>query len=254
MSAHNIVDRKTVSHSRGVARIGVLVPFTNTNLEPDMNLLRPDGVSMHFARLGGYDQDAIPDADQMAGLGASDLEGPLELLSGVRPDVILYGCTSATLTHGSAFDRNLAARVQDQSGAKTVTAAGALVSALQSLGVRQVAFASPYVPAINDKAISFLQENAITTLSRADVEDVLDNYGQGEMAPDAVHALGLRADCADAEALVLSCTDMRSVEVIDRLEQTLGKPVVCSNQAMIHAAEKALGLSTSRIDYGRLLQ
>lgn len=254
MRTHNILDRKTVSQSRGVARIGVLVPFTNTNLEPDMSLLRPDGVSMHFARLGGYDQDAIPDADQMAGLGASDLEGPLELLLGVRPDVILYGCTSATLTHGSAFDRDLAARVQEQSGAETVTAAGALVSALQALGVKRVAFASPYVPAINDKAISFLQENAITTMSRADVEDVLDNYGQGEMAPDAVHALGLRADCAEAEALVLSCTDMRSVEVIDRLEQTLGKPVVCSNQAMIHATEKALGLNTSREGYGRLLQ
>ena len=53
--------------SRGSGRIGVLVPFTNTNLEPDMALLRPPGVSMHFARLGGYDLDAIPDAGQMAG-------------------------------------------------------------------------------------------------------------------------------------------------------------------------------------------
>ena len=53
-----------MSASRGRARFGVLVPFTNTNLEPDAMLLRPDGVSLHFARLGGYDQDEIPDADQ----------------------------------------------------------------------------------------------------------------------------------------------------------------------------------------------
>ena len=33
--------------SRGRARIGVLVPFTNTNLEADMALLRPSGVSHH---------------------------------------------------------------------------------------------------------------------------------------------------------------------------------------------------------------
>ena len=46
-------------------------PFTNTNLEPDMALLRPDGVSTTFRPLwGGYDQDEIPDAEQMHGLGA----------------------------------------------------------------------------------------------------------------------------------------------------------------------------------------
>ena len=43
-----------VSYSRGKARIGVFVPFTNVNLEADMALLRPPGVSFHFQRLGGY--------------------------------------------------------------------------------------------------------------------------------------------------------------------------------------------------------
>ena len=120
--------------SRGRARIGVLVPFTNTNLEPDMVLLRPDGVSLHFARLGGYDADEIPDEKQMKGLGAADLDEPLRLLAGVKPDVIIYGCTSATLSHGPEFDRTLAARIHADSGAHTVTAAGALVNALDVLG------------------------------------------------------------------------------------------------------------------------
>jgi len=66
-----------MTHSRGRKRFGILVPFTNTNFEPDMVLLRPDGVSLHFARIGGYDQDEIPDADQMHGLGAADLDEPL---------------------------------------------------------------------------------------------------------------------------------------------------------------------------------
>ena len=91
-----------------------------------MGLLRPDGVSLHFARLGGYDQDEIPDSEQMHGLGAADLSEPLRLLQGVNPDVILYGCTSATLTHGPSFDRELAKQIKQDSGAQTVTAAGAL--------------------------------------------------------------------------------------------------------------------------------
>jgi hypothetical protein len=119
--------------SRGRARIGVLVPFTNTNLEPDIALMAPPGVSLHFARMGGYDEDEIPDETQMQGLGAADLQETLTLLSGAKPDVVLYGCTSATLSHGPAFDRDLAAAIKAQSGAQTVTAAGALVHALRTL-------------------------------------------------------------------------------------------------------------------------
>ena len=45
------------NNSRGVARLGIVVPVSNTNLEPDMVMLRPDGVSLHFARAGGRDRD-----------------------------------------------------------------------------------------------------------------------------------------------------------------------------------------------------
>ena len=50
-----------ITPSRGRARLGILVPFTNVNLEADMAMLRPEGVSLHFQRLGGYDIDEIPE-------------------------------------------------------------------------------------------------------------------------------------------------------------------------------------------------
>ncbi len=240
--------------SRGRARLGVLVPFTNTNLEPDMALLRPDGVSLHFARLGGYDQDEIPDAAQMHGLGASDLDEPLRLLEGVRPDVILYGCTSATLTHGPAFDRALAARIKQQSGAATVTAAGALVHGLRTLGARHIGFASPYVAGINDLAIRFLADEGIDVVCRSEVTETLDNHGQGEMSPEAVMELGAAADHPEAEVIVLSCTDMRSVEAIAALEARLGKPVITSNQAMALCAMQVAGIAEPLQGYGQLLE
>jgi len=243
-----------MKQSRGRARIGILVPFTNTNLEPDMALLCPDGVSLHFARLGGYDQDEIPDAAQMHGLGDSDLDEPLHLLQGVRPDVILYGCTSATLTHGVTFDRALAERIKTKSGAKTVTAAGALAHSLAFLKVTRIGFASPYVRSINDLAVNFLTDTGVQTVARSEVDAALDNYGQGEMDPQTVYDLGLAADHPKAEAIVLSCTDMRSIEVIDRLEHTIGKPVITSNQAMMFQAMRLLGLDERLRGYGQLFE
>lgn len=243
-----------MTNSRGRARFGVLVPFTNTNLEPDMTLLRPDGVSMHFARMGGYDQDKVPDADQMHGLGAADLDESLHLLQGVRPDVILYGCTSATLTHGPVFDRGLSERIKATSGAQTVTAAGALVQALTTLGVGRIGFASPYVPAINDMAVEFLAQMGVETLIRSEVDSDLDNYGQGELDPQAVFDLGLAANHPEADTIVLSCTDMRSVEIIAHLEQAVGKPVITSNQAMAFRAMQLAGIGEALPGFGQLLE
>ena len=242
------------SASRGKARIGVFVPYTNTNLEPDMTMLRPEGVSFHYERLGGYDVDEIPDSEQMGGLASSDIEEPLRLLLGVKPDLIMYGCTSATLAHGADFDRELADRIKLASGAETVTAAGALVFALRNLNAKRIGFASPYVPKLNDDAISFLNDNGIETVSRADVDEVLDNYGQGAMPPDEVIELGLRADSEQAEALVLSCTDMRAVEIIDRLEHATGKPVVTSNQAMMFEAMHRLKIVGPLPGFGKLFE
>ncbi len=242
------------SLSRGKARIGILVPFTNVNLEPDMALLRPPGVSFHFQRLGGYDRDAVPDSSQMAGLGAAPIDEDLRLLEGVKPDAILYGCTSATLSHGVQFDQELAAKIKTSSGAVSVTAAGALVHALKTLDAKKIAFTSPYVESLNDDAIAFLAGAGFETVSRADYPRDLGNYGQGELSPDQVieHALG--ADSSNAEALVLSCTDMRSVECISRLEDKVGKPVVCSNQAMLFQTMQALDLHLSAVDCGQLFR
>ena len=242
----------THAASRGRARIGVLVPYTNVNMESDLAMMRPDGVSFHFTRMGGYDVDEVPDASQMAGLGEAPLDEPLALLSGARPDLVMYGCTSATLTHGTAFDRDLTDRINELSGAKTVTAAGALVFALNALGMKSVGFATPYTEDINEAAIQFLTSSGIDVVSTACVDEDLGNYGQAEITPDEVFELGMQANSDSAEAIVLSCTEMRSVEVITRLEEELNKPVVTSNQAMMYEACCQLGLPAAELNFGRL--
>jgi len=94
----------------------------------------------------------------------------------------------------------------------------------------------------------------IVTVARADIGRELGNYGQSELSPDEVFDLALQADGPQVEVLVLSCTDMRSVEVIDRVEAATGKPVVTSNQAMMFCLMQALGLPAHKGLPGRLFQ
>jgi maleate cis-trans isomerase len=156
--------------------------------------------------------------------------------------VVLYGCTSATLTHGTEFDRDLAAKIKAVSGAASLTAAGSLVAAIKAMGAAKVGFASPYLGEINDQAAAFLADEGIAVIERADIGRDLGNYGQGELTPDEVFDLAIKADHPDAQVIVLSCTDMRSVEAVSRIEGVLGKPVVTSNQAMMFCLMRQLGL------------
>ena len=233
-----------ISESRGRARIGIVVPFTNTNLEPDLMMMRPSGVALHFARAGGYDLDEIPDSNQMREFALASLDEVITSLMAARPDLVLYGCTSATLAHGPQFDREFTERIQTSAGVPAVTAAGALLASLRAKNIKRIAFSSPYVEQLNREAIAFLSACDIETVSSAHVGQNLGNHAQGELTPDQVVELGLRADSPRAEAIVLSCTDMRAVEATEKLESILGKPVISSNQALMRWAITMLRLDT----------
>lgn len=57
----------------------------------------------------------------------------------------------------------------------------------------------------------FLNDMGFETAARSEVGNALGNHEHGALDPDAVYDPGLKADSPDAEAIVRSCTEMRSV-------------------------------------------
>lgn len=227
---------------RGSARIGFIVPVSNSNLEPDMVAMKPAGSSVHFMRAGGYDLEKIPDSGQMQQFARASLQSVLEALSAVRPDSIAYGCTSATFSLGPDYDRKFTADMTSQTEVPCLTAAGALVETLNDLDIQKASFASPYTEELSREGANFLSASGIDIVETTYIGSDLGNYGQSELTPDEVYQLGLKADRPGAEAVVLSCTDMRAAEIIDVLESEIGKPVVSSNQALMYVSCKRLRL------------
>ena len=70
---------------------------------------------------------------------------------------------------------------------------------------------------------------------------------------DDVEELAERIDSSEAEAIFLSCGDMATLGVVDKLEQRLGKPVVTSVQATFWGALRAAGVKDKIEGCGRLL-
>ncbi|MDX6330283.1 MAG: maleate isomerase, partial [Streptomycetaceae bacterium] len=71
--------------------------------------------------------------------------------------------------------------------------------------------------------------------------------------PGRLYEFAVRNRSTEAEGYFLSCTALRSAEIIEELEAELGKPVVTSNQAMVWHALRTGGVADPVPGYGRLL-
>jgi maleate cis-trans isomerase len=234
-------------------RIGMIVPASNTNAEPDCLMLAPDGVTLHFTRSGGYDVEAIPDSEEMRRFARQALDQQLQLLVDARVELIAYACTSATLADGPEFDRAFCDEITARSGLPAVTTAGALIEAIRELGVDRVAFTSPYVPRLVEESIEFIRQCGIEVISRADFDKELSSLEQNALTPEDAYRMGLEADHPQAQALVISCTDYRALEAIPALEAALNKPVVTSNSALMYACLKRLEVDAGTLAAGGYL-
>lgn len=233
-------------------RIGMIVPSSNTNAEPDCQILTPPGVTLHVTRSGGYDVNAIPDSNEMRRFVRQSLDQQLALLADARVDLIAYACTSATLSDGPQFDAEFCQEIEDKSGCRAVTTAGAVVEAIQALGVERVAFTSPYVEKLAAESVDYMNQCGINVVNRLDFERELNSLEQNALTPQDAFKMGLAVDHPDAEAIFISCTDYRALEALPALEQALGKPVICSNQALMYVCLKRLSLSCDNPLGGRL--
>ena len=218
------------------------MPASNTNLEPDAALLHPPEVTVHFARIGAYDEEAIPSADAMRVFADEPLDLAVSHLRLASVNIIAYGCTSASLANSPAYDRNLAARLQRLGGVPCVTAAGAVVGALRALGATRVALISPYVQALREAGASFLAAEGVEVVSNIGPDSDLTSAEQGRLTPTDTLRLVDRSAAARADAVVISCTDLRAAEIVPDLETRTGKPVVTSNQALLWAALGGIGV------------
>jgi maleate cis-trans isomerase len=173
------------------------------------------------------------------------------LVADVRPDLCLYGCTSGSFFDGLTGAEALVNELAGQLGCPVVATSKAVASALGILGVESVALATPYLPEIDELEIGFL--NAMGFKVTASRGLGLSGQEVQDVSTTQIEELAADVDDDEADAVFISCTNLRALEVIESVELRLGKPVVSSNQALIWQMLRALGIKASLPGRGRLL-
>lgn len=227
------------------ARLGLIVPSWNTVMEFECERMAPVGVSLHVARIA-HTADTEDNLRHMARV----FPETADLLAHARVDAVCFGCTaSGFLQEPPGADAALARAVEERTGIPTVTTSQAIVEGLRRLGARRVAVASPYEAWLNERLRAYLEGAGVAVVGVA-------GFGTQEHARCSVEDTCRLAEGVvtnDADALVISCTNFRTLEIIDHLEAALSRPVVTSNQASLWRLLALAGLDDPVPGAGRLL-
>lgn len=229
-------------------RIGLILPSTNTVAEQEFFRMAPEGISTHVTRV----KLTATNPEGLKAMANNARRATDEMMSCLA-DVIVYGCTSGSFLQGVEWEKAFRRELCQQAGRPVLTTADNCRTALQALGKKKVAIATPYIDALNAAAYRYYTELGfeVVSMKGMGIEKATDI---GKNPPHAIYNLGKSAVTKDTEVLFLSCTGIRSVEIVELLERDMGIPVFSSNIANLWAAMRTHGIREKLDGYGSLMR
>jgi arylmalonate decarboxylase len=190
----------------------------------------------------GYDSvidKIVPAAQKMAKDGANA--------------IVIFG-TSLTFYKGAAFNQKLINDVKKATGLKTTSMSSAVVDGLKTVGAKRIAVATAYNDEVNSRLKTFLGESGFEVLALKGLG--LEAIGDpGKVSQSQLQDFSAKVfdSAPKADALLVSCGGLRTLELLAPLETHCKVPVVSSTPHALWAGVRLLGLSGRVPGYGKLL-
>ena len=231
-------------HSR--AKLGFILMSTDLAAESDFFDMAPNDVAIHITRLKTDDHTTNETLSKHIEFMA---DAASRIQPDTKPDVISYSCTSGSIVIGEEKIKE-----EIKKGAPytiPMTLVTGVVDALEELKVKNLVVGTPYLDEINTKEAEFLIDKGFSVLNIQGL-NLTKGIEFGTVTPEYWIKFALEINEAAADAIFLSCGGIRSTEVIDRIEQKVGKPVITSNQAQMWSCLRRAGVEDKILGFGEL--
>ena len=249
----NAISRDPASE-RAVAesprRIGFIIPSSNRRFEPEAAAFLPPDVVPHIARA------------QMTGKSKAAPEVILErileaarCLADARCELIFLHCTAHSTELGPKGELELLEAIRESTASGAAATGLAIRAALTALQAKTVAVVTPYDTGTTEAEVRYLEACGFPV---AHVH-AFDLAGSDAFCstPALFWRKALTAEREHfimAEAVLLSCANIRCLETLDAIEAAAGRPVVTSNQAALWFAARSVATGYALTRLGCLSQ
>jgi maleate isomerase len=238
------------------ARIGVVVPSTNTIVEPELYAMSPPGVTVHTGRIHIAAPDIHDDAGQQRVFDQTNasLEQAIMQTVSCEPDHLIIAMAGVAFEGGLAGTQAFAARWEPIAGMPISIATGALERALTALGVRRVATFSPNAPIMAVNLHRYLREAGFEPIRDTRIPGCTDTLSIANVKPEQIEQALREVDGPEVEALVQIGTNLPMVHFVEQAERRHGKPVLAINAVLFWDALRRLGIEDRLNGFGSLVR
>lgn len=237
-------------------KFGVIAPSTNTVVQPEFDMMRPRGVTNHFARIHIPNDPIRGDADFEKLIAAIDREllAAVDRVMTCEPGQLIMGMSSETFWGGLDGSERLRERIEARAGVAVTMGSDASRQALRRYGeIRRIGVVTPYMPVADQQVRRFFTDCGLEVVRLVGLKCaspvLIAHVGASELR-DAV----LAVDGPDVEAVVQVGTNLAMARLAAAAELWLKKPVVAINTATYWWALRRNGIADAIDGFGALLR
>ena len=174
-----------------------------------------------------------------------------KILPDEKMNTIAYGCTSGTIAIGE--DKVKEKILLAKPGCYVTTPVTSAIKAFKQMNIKKIALFTPYPDAVNKTILEYFIKKNIEVSSFASLNLNLDSEF-ANVDPNYILEIASKLETQNADALFISCTALPVLNILDKLEQTIKKPVLSSNQTLIWDTIRSIGYKSPIKGYGKLLE
>ena len=226
-------------------KLGLIVPSWNSVNEYEFQRVLAPSISVHSMRL----RITADDEENFTRMG-KEVPGAAKLLAQAKVQAICYGCLAGGFIKGPGHDTEIIREIEEATGLPGVAAAAAVVDAFRAIGATKISVASPYEPWLNDKLVEYLKAFGVEVLALKG----LGTSAHSTFTPEQNADLAAEVDRPASQAVFISCSNFRTLEIIELLENKLGKPVLTSNMCSLWKLLRKIGDRRCLPGAGRLFR
>ena len=228
-------------------RIGLIALATDFIIEKDfIKIIKDKDIDFFVNRIECYNplskENLIKMSDKVTDVTKN-------ILPDENIDCVVYGCTSGTIAVGYDTIEKKVKKAKPK--AKITTPSTAAIKALKRLNIKKIAIFTPYIKKLNDEILDYFSRQGFDVITNTYL-DIAADYDIGKVDQNFLFEILSKIEIKKADSLFISCTSLPVLNIIDRLEKKLGKPVITSNQSLIWDTLECIGMNENILGFGKL--